>query len=383
MPERLPQSGFRLESVVEPDRAIVVRLAEVPVPEPGPKDVVIRVEAAPINPSDIGVMFAAGNVSKAEQGGTPALPLVRLPLSDGAAAAASSRVGEALPIGNEGAGTVVAAGSSEAAQELLGKLVGVSGGGMYSQYRTVRASACLPLPEGTPLTLAAASFINPMTALGMVETMMAEGHQAIVHTAAASNLGQMLNRLCLREEVPLVNIVRSTAQKELLQAAGAQHVCDSSSEDFAAELAEAVRATGATIGFDAIGGGAMADHILKAMETAASEQDGFQAYGSDTHKQVYVYGSLDFGPTTLRRNYGMAWGVGGWLLTPFLQRAGRERIARMRRKVADELTTTFASEFGEQVSLAGALRPEAVAAYGRPSTAAKFLIRPNDQIGAE
>ncbi|MGH3273036.1 MAG: hypothetical protein ACRDNZ_01755, partial [Streptosporangiaceae bacterium] len=279
--------------------------------------------------------------------------------------------------GNEGAGTVVAAGDSDAARALLGKVVAVAGGGMYAQYRCVSAAACLELPPGASAADGAASFVNPMTALGMVDTMRMEGHTALVHTAAASNLGQMLVRLCLAQEIPLVNIVRSPAQADLLRAGGAAWVCDSSAGTFMADLIAALRATSATIAFDAIGGGTLASQILTGMEAAASAGAEFSRYGSTVHKQVYVYGGLDRAPTELSRGYGMAWGVGGWLLTPFLQKAGPARAAELRQQVADGLTTIFASRYTGQVSLAGALAPEAIAVYGRQATGGKYLIVPH------
>ena len=260
---------------------------------------------------------------------------------------------------------------------LLGKTVAAAGGAMYGQYRAVDAGLCLELPAGTPAVDGASSFVNPMTALGMVETMRMENHTALVHTAAASNLGQMLNRLCLSDQVPLVNVVRKPEQEELLRAAGARHVCNSTSPDFMDELTAAIKETGATLGFDATGGGKLASQILTCMEAAASAGAGFSRYGSDVPKQVYIYGSLDRGPTELTRNYGMAWGIGGWLLTPFLGRVGLEGLVRLRDRVAAELTTTFASSYTDRVTLAGALRLENLQAYARQATGSKYLILPN------
>jgi hypothetical protein len=223
----------------------------------------------------------------------------------------------------------------------------------------------------------ASAFVNPLTVLGMVETMRAEGHTALVHTAAASNLGQMLNRLCLAEGIPLVCIVRSAAQADLLRAAGASWVCDSTSPDFMTELTAAIKATSATIAFDAIGGGKLASQILSGMEAALSEDAAFSRYGSATHKQVYIYGGLDRGPTELTRGYGMAWGVGGWLLTPFLAKVGLEKVVELRDRVAAGLSTIFASQYTAEVTLAGALQPDAVSAYSRQATGQKYLITPN------
>jgi NADPH2:quinone reductase len=274
---------------------------------------------------------------------------------------------------------VVAAGTSDAARALLGKVVAVAGGAMYAQYRCVSAAACLELPDGARAADGAASFVNPMTVLGMIETMRLEGHTALVHTAAASNLGQMLNRLCIGEQIPLVSIVRSPAQAEVLRAAGASWVCDSTSATFTADLTELLRATSATIAFDAIGGGSLASRILTCMEAAASAGAGagFSRYGSAVHKQVYIYGGLDRGPTELTRGFGMAWGVGGWLLTPFLQKAGPEKVAAMRQRVAAGLTSIFASHYTDQVTLASALSLDAIAVYSRHATGQKYLVTPN------
>jgi hypothetical protein len=286
-------------------------------------------------------------------------------------------------VGNEGAGTVVDSGSAESARALVGKTVALAGGAMYSEYRTVDASLCLELPEGITPAEGASSFVNPLTALGMVETMKREGHRGLVHTAAASNLGQMLIKLCIEDGVPLVNIVRKPEQVRILESAGAKYVCNSSSADFMGELIQAIQATSATLAFDAIGGGKLASQILTAMEAAATARaTSYSRYGSDTHKQVYIYGGLDRGPTELSRGYGMAWGVGGWLLTPFLQTIGPEAFQRLRRRVTAGLKTTFASSYTREVSLAGALRLDAISAYAKQATGEKFLITPNKGMGS-
>ncbi len=306
----------------------------------------MRVEASPINPSDLGMLIPGADMTAATLGGTPHRPTVSAPLGAGALAGLSARVDKPLPVGNEGAGTVVAAGSSPAAQALLGKTVGIAGGAMYTQYRVVAASACLVLPERATARDGASSFVNPLTALGMLETTRRQGHSALVHTAAASNLGQMLVKLCIKDEVPLVNIVRKPDQEELLRSLGAVHACNSSSSTFSTDLAEALKATSATLASDATGGGTLASQILNAMEEAASSSAAeYSRYGSTVHKQVYIYGALDTAPTVLTRNFGMAWGLGGWLLTYFLQSAGAETIGRLRARVAAELTTTFASTY--------------------------------------
>ena len=368
--------GVRIESLVTPEATVVLSLVAGEVRDPGPDEVIVRVEAAPVNPSDLSLMFAFGDVTRAELSGSDEYPVATIPLSPGAMKAVAARVGQSMPLGNEGAGTVVAVGSDEAAKALEGRRVAVAGG-TYSQLRRVKAAACLPLPDGASARDGAAAYINPMTAVGMVETMRAEGHRGLVHTAAGSSLGQMLIRLCNEDGVPLVNVVRSPAQVALLRAAGAEHVCDSSAEDFEEQLTAALKVTGATLAFDAVGGGGLADQILACMERAVSEGAGYQNYGSDIHKQVYLYGFLDHSPVLLGRSYGMSWGVGGWLMPRFLQQAGAERVAEMRRRVAAGLTTTFASNFTDEVSLAGALQPAAIATYGQPTTGTKFLVRPN------
>jgi NADPH2:quinone reductase len=373
-----PDTTLQLVSLVNADHTLQLFLEAVAVPEPGAAEVVIRVEAAPLNPSDLGLLFAGADMAAAVSTGTPERPVLSAPMPDGAMRAVGGRIGTPMPVGNVGAGTVVAAGSSADAQALLGRTVAAAGGGMYTQYRCLDASLCLDLPEGTRAAEAASSFVNPMTALCMVETMRLEHHSALVHTAAASNLGQMLNRLCIEEEIALVNIVRTPTQEELLRSAGASHVCDSTSPDFPNELTAALAATSATLAFDAIGGGKLASQILACMETAANAGARvYSRYGSTTRKQVYIYGSLDRGPTELARSYGMAWGVGGWLLTPFLQRIGPEATGRLRHRVAAGLKTTFASTYTDEVSLAGALQLDAVAGYGRQATGAKYLINPN------
>jgi NADPH:quinone reductase len=377
MPAEIPATALQLRSLVSADRTVRLFLEPVEVPEPGPNEVLVRVEASPINPSDLGLLLAGADVTAAVSTGPADRPVVTVALPDAAMRALQQRVGVPMPVGNEGAGTVVAAGSSPAAQALLGKLVAAAGGAMYAQYRCVDVSLCLELPEGTAAVDGASSFVNPMTVLGMVETMRLEGHTALVHTAAASNLGQMLNRLCVQEQIPLVNVVRRSEHEELLRSAGASYVCNSASPAFMEELIAAVTATSATLAFDAIGGGKLASQILTCMEVAASaEAAHYSRYGSNMHKQVYIYGALDRGPTELTRNFGFAWGVGGWLLTPFLQKIGLEGLQRFRTRVAEGLTTTFASSYTDQVSLAGALQLDAIAAYARMATGSKYLIIP-------
>jgi len=372
------KTGLQLRSLIKKNGELEISLLQVPTPEPSADEVVVRVEASPINPSDLGLLVGAADMTTAKAAGSKDAPVVTARVPDAAMRAMAGRLDESMPVGNEGAGTVVAAGESAAAQALLGKVVAAAGGGMYSQYRPVNVALLLELPAGATAIEGAASFVNPMTVLGMVETMRMENHSALVHTAAASNLGQMLNRVCIEQQIPLVNIVRKPDQEAMLRAAGAVHVCNSASAGFMAELIGALKATGATLAFDAIGGGRLASQILTGMEAAASAAaGGYSRYGSAVHKQVYIYGSLDRGPTELTRSYGMAWGIGGWLLTPFLQKAGLERVAQLRDQVAAGLTTTFACSYTAQVSLPGALSLDAIASYGRQATGSKYVIIPS------
>ena len=374
----IPTTGLQLRSLVAADGTLQLSLQAVEVPTPGDGQVLVRVEAAPLNPSDLGLLFAGADMSTAVFAGAGEASTVSATVSPAALRALAGRVGESLPVGNEGAGTVVAAGASDTAQALVGKTVAVFGGSMYSQYRCVEVAQCLELPGGVTAVEGASCFVNPLTVLGQVGTMRREGHTALVHTAAASNLGQMLNRLCLADGIDLVNIVRSSAQEALLRSAGAEHVCNSTAPTFTDDLTAALVATGATIAFDAIGGGRVAGQILTCMEAAlVSSTAEYSRYGSTTHKQVYIYGGLDRGPTELNRNFGTAWGIGGWLLMPYLQKVGAEEVERMRQRVAAEITTTFASTYTKHVSLIEALSPDAVTAYAKQATGEKYVITPN------
>jgi NADPH:quinone reductase-like Zn-dependent oxidoreductase len=376
-----PKSGLQLRSLIKESGELELSLQRVPVAPPAPEEVVVRIEAAPINPSDLGLLLGPADVSAARVSGDGDALVMTAPVAPGAMRFAAARLGQSLPVGNEGAGVVVAAGEAPAAQALVGKTVAVLGGAMYAQYRTIRAADCLVLPDGVTAAQGASCFVNPLTALGMIGTMRAEGHTALVHTAAASNLGQMLQKACLADGVALVNIVRSPAQAQILKGIGARHVCDSSTPGFMDDLIAAVDETGATLGFDAIGGGKLASQILTAMEAAAARKaSGFSRYGSTTHKQVYIYGGLDLSPTELNRGYGMAWGVGGWLLTPFLQKVGPAEVQALRARVAREITTTFASHYSRTISLAEALQPKLAAEYNRKSTGEKFLIDPSRDL---
>ena len=376
-----PGTGLQLRSMVKNDGTLELSLAKVPTPEPKPEEVIVRVEASPINPSDQGLLFGGADLSTAKSSGPAGSPVVTASIPPAVLKTLGGRLDQSLPVGNEGAGVVVHAGSSPAAQALVGKTVAILGGSMYGQYRCIKAVQCLVLPPGTTPAEGASCFVNPLTALGMVETMKAEGHKALVHTAAASNLGQMLQKICVKDKVGLVNIVRKPEQADVLKKIGATHVCVSSAPTFMDDLTEALVATGATIGFDATGGGPLAGQILTAMEIAANRTaKEYSRYGSTVHKQVYIYGGLDRTPTTFNRAFGMAWGIGGWLLTPFLQKIGFEAAQKLRERVAAEVKTTFASTYTKEVSLAQALQLSEIAVYSKMGTGAKYLINPNKGV---
>lgn len=375
MTENYPSSGLQLRTLIKPDGELELSLVEVPTQAPGPDEVVVQIQAAPINPSDIGLLFGAADMSTAKASGTSERPVVTAAIPDRYMPAMAARMGQSLPAGNEGAGVVIAAGSSPASKALLGKTVAMLGGAMYAQYRTLNVDQCLPLPQDATAADGASCFVNPLTALGMTETMRREGHKALVHTVGASNLGQMLNRICLQDGIGLVNIVRQPEQAALLRKQGATHICDSSSPTFEADLTKAIEQTGATLAFDAIGGGKLASQILNSMEVAISRgEKEYSRYGSNVLKQVYVYGGLDLRPTEITRSFGMTWGIGGWLLFPFLQKIGPEAVATLRARVASELKTTFASHYSHQISLAQALDLDVIAGYTQRATGTKYLI---------
>ena len=371
------ETGLQLRSLIKKSGVLEVSLVSVPTPEPAADEIVIRVEATPINPSDIALLLGPVDMNTAKQSGSVASPVLTANVLERALPALSSRLDQSMPVGNEGAGTVVKAGASPAAQALLGKLVAVASGSMYSQYKVAKAIEALVLPSGTTAKQAASCFVNPLTALSMVEVMRREGHKALVHTAAASNLGQMLNKICQRDGVALVNVVRSAEQANILKELGAKIVLDSNSPRFMAELIEAVGATEATLAFDAIGGGMMASQILTAMEAAAAARmTSYSRYGSNTFKQVYIYGMLDTSKTELTRTFGFSWSVSGWLLTPFLQKIGLPDVNRLRQRVVAELTTTFASHYTQEISLRDVANLEIARAYNKRATGEKFLIVP-------
>jgi len=372
------KAGLQLRSLIKSSGELEISLLTVTTPEPTADEVVVRVEATPINPSDLGLLTGAADMTTANASGTSEHPVITAKVPEAGMKAMASRLDESMAVGNEGAGVVIKTGASDAAKALMGRTVAMIGGAMYTQYRCLKVNECLPLPAGTTPAEGASCFVNPLTALGMTETMRREGHKALVHTAAASNLGQMLNRICLKDGIPLVNIVRSTEQADILRKIGAKHVVDSSSPGFIDDLTAALTESGATLAFDAIGGGRLAGQILTCMETAINKHAKvYSRYGSNVHKQVYLYGSLDPRPVELNRAFGMAWGVGGWLLFPFLMKIGPVDGKRLRERVVDELKTTFASHYTRIVSLQEALDPANIAVYAKRATGEKFLINPN------
>ncbi len=378
MTSSVPTRGLQLRTLIKPSGELELSLASVETPAPAADEVIIRIEATPINPSDIGLLFGAADMSAARFSGTATAPVVTAPVPERAMKAMAGRLGQSLPAGNEGAGTVVAAGASEAAQALLGKKVSVIAGAMYAQYRSVKANQCLVLPADASAADGASCYVNPLTALGFVETMRFEKHTAVVHTAAASNLGQMLLKICQKDGIQLVNIVRKPEQEAVLRGLGAKYVCNQLAPSFMEDLTQALVETGATLAFDATGGGKLAGQILACMETALNKTaKEYSRYGSPIHKQVYLYGGLDMAPTEFNRNFGMAWGIGGWLVFPFLAKLSAETNARLRARVAAELKTTFASHYSNEISLAQALSKEAITAYNLRATGTKYLVNPS------
>ena len=369
-------TGLELRSTISSAGALTLSLEPVTITPPGPEEIIVRVEAAPINPSDLGLLLGPADMTTLRAGGTADRPTLSAAIAEARMPAMKARLDQSLAVGNEGAGTVVQAGAN--VEHLLGRKVGMIGGAMYAEYRKLPAMGVIPLPEGASAADGASMFVNPLTALAMVETMRREGHKALVHTAAASNLGQMLNRICIADGVSLVNIVRNEAQAAILREIGAKYIIDSSAPGFREALTDAAAETGATLAFDAVGGGKLANTILHAMEAAANRSAAeYSRYGSSTWKQVYIYGMLDTGPTELDRGYGLAWGVSGFLLTPFLMKIGMEDAMKLRARVAAELTTTFASHYTAAISLRDALKPEVVQAYAKKATGEKYLIDPS------
>jgi NADPH:quinone reductase len=375
----LPTTNTVMMTLVKPEGQLEVYFERRPMPEPKPHEVLVKVLATPINPSDLGLLFGGADMSTARAGERDGLPMISADVPPAGMRAMGGRIGDALAIGNEGCGVVVKAGDSPEAQALVGKTVALLGGEMYAEYRCLPVQMTMPLPDGTDPVDGASCFVNPLTSLAFTETMRMENHSAIVHTAAASNLGQMLVKICAKDGIPLVNIVRSDEQVAILKGIGAQHVVNSGADDFMDRLVDAIAETGATIGFDATGGGKLAGQILTAMEAAAvRKMTTYSRYGSDTFKQVYIYGALDLSPTTFSaRSFGLTWGLGGFLLTPFMAKAGMETVGQMRKRVVDELTTTFKSHYSHEIPLTEALNVDVAHAYNAKRTGEKYLIKPH------
>ena len=369
-----------IRSTVTSEGNIELSITKAERPIPSADEVLIKVEAAPINPSDLGLLLSfAADLSSISTSGSEDETVTSMKIHPALMGSMKSRLNQSMQAGNEGAGIIIDAG--ENAKELIGKTVGLAGGAMYSQYRCVPAASCLVMDEGTSPAEAASSFVNPLTALSFVETMKMENHTALVHTAAASNLGQMLVKICKDDGIPLVNIVRKSEQVDLLKNLGAEYICNTSDESFMDDLVNALVTTGATLGFDATGGGnngELPGQILSAMEIAANKTaKEYSRYGSDTYKQVYIYGGLDQSPTVLKRAYGMSWGLGGWLLTPMIGRIGMEKFGQMRMRVAKEIKTTFASSYAEEISFEEMLQPETIKSYAKQATGNKYLVNPH------
>ena len=374
------QTSKEMRSKVTKEGYMEISIIETQIPKPKGNEVLIKIEAAPINPSDLGRLLSyAADLSDINtmEGNHPAQ--IKIKLKEKLMSPLKPRLDHSLSLGNEGAGVVVDAGSE--AKEMIGKTVGLAGGGMYCQYRCMPANNCLLMDDQTSPEEAASSFVNPMTALGFIETMKLEGHEALIHTAASSNLGQMLIKICKTDSVPLINIVRNSSQIELLKNVGANFVCSTSDKSFEEDLFTSIKETGATLAFDATGGGnegKLAGQILSSMERAIlSSSKEYKIYGSDTHKQVYIYGGLDRSPTILNRSYGMSWSIGGWLLMPMINKFGMEKFQKMRERVAREIKTTFASKYHKHISLEQALQPDIIRAYAAQSTGKKYLITPH------
>jgi len=366
--------GLELRSTILASGELRLDLVEIEVGDPAPGELIVQVEATPINPSDLLLLLGPidlGSIAASADGAG-----LRAQVAAGALASVSARMGRSLVPGNEGAGLVVAAGHD--GEDLIGKRVGMRGGGMYTQYRELPVRDCVILPEEATSADGASMFINPLTALCFIETMRMERHDALIHFAAASNLGQMLNRICVADGIPLINVVRNAEQAALLAAEGAACILDGTAGDFEARLTEAAAKTGATLCFDPIGGGRQASVALAAMEATAAERvSEYNRYGTDIFKQVYIYGLLDRTPTILDRWVGFAWSVGGWLLTHRLRQIGPERAKALQQRVVDELKTTFKTSYSRTLTLREALSPDAARAYKRKATGEKYLITPH------
>ncbi|MGN6496704.1 MAG: zinc-binding dehydrogenase [Tsuneonella sp.] len=365
-------TGKQLFTTLAPDGTLTVEVAETQFPDPTGNQVLVKMEAAPINPSDLALLFGPSDIDNAQYSAGKLVAKMPEPFNS----AAKGRPGQRMPVGNEGAGTVVAAGDSPQAQALIGQRVACVPGHAFSQYAIADAAMCLPLGDVSSRD-GASAFVNPMTALGFAENAKMDGQKALIHAAAASNLGQMLVKICQEDGLELVNIVRKQEQVDLLKGIGAKHVVNSSADDFMDKLCAAIDATGAYYGFDPIGGGTTVDACFKAMErVAVRKMSDYSRYGSNQQKRMFIYGRLDLGPTILTPSYGFGWTLSGWLLTPFLAQAGMETMVRMRQRVLDNITGTFASSYKREVTLEQMLEKDAACDYRRMQTGEKYLVTP-------
>ena len=369
-----------IRSTVTSEGTIEISIVKSDKPRPSEDEVLIKVEACPINPSDLGLLITfAADLDTMSVSGSGNATVAKMKIHEGLMKQMKPRLGKSMKVGNEGGGVVEDAG--EKFKHLIGKTVGLAGGAMYSQYRCVKASNCLVMNDDTTTTEAASSFVNPLTALGFIETMKFENHSGLINTAAASALGQMLVKICKADSIPLVNIVRKSEHVDLLKSLGAEHICNSSDSEFLNNLVDAIVETGATLGFDATGGGnegKLVGQMLSAMEIAANKTvTEYSRYGSDTYKQVYIYGGLDQSPTVLNRSFGMQWGLGGWLLTPWIGKFGADTFQKMRERVADEIKTTFATAYTSVISFEEMLQPEIIKKYAKQATGEKYLVNPH------
>jgi NADPH2:quinone reductase len=369
-----------IRSTVTSEGNIEISIVKSDKPKPSEDEVLIKVEACPINPSDLGLLISfAADLDTVSVSGSGNATVAKMKIHEGLMKQMKPRLGKPMKVGNEGGGVVEDAGANF--KYLIGKTVGLAGGAMYSRYRCVKASNCLIMNDDTTTTEAASSFVNPLTALGFIETMKLENHSALINTAAASALGQMLVKICKADSIPLVNIVRKSEHVDLLKTLGAKHICNSSDPEFLNKLVDAIVETGATLGFDATGGGnegKLVGQMLSAMEIAANKTaTEYSRYGSDTYKQVYIYGGLDQSPTVLNRSFGMQWGLGGWLLTPWIGKFGMETFQKMRQRVADEIKTTFATDYTSVISFEEMLQPEIIKKYAKQATGEKYLVNPH------
>lgn len=355
--------------------AVELSLEDASVAEPVDDEVVIEVRAAPINPYDLRLMIGAADPATAVAVGTRDRPVTRLQIPEAPGRIVQRDAQSAHRAGAEGYGRVIRAGSASEARALLGQSVAVWASGLYSRYCKVHASECLPLPASTEPAAGAGALLNPLTAQAMVETMRAEGYAALLNSAAGSNLGRTLRKLCCADGIELINVVRSEAQAQALRAEGARHVCISSAPGFAEDLTACLRIAGPTLSFDAVGGGTLAGKLLSAMDAAKSHDAGGPDTGGPPCK-VYIYGTLDSSPSIINRGYSHSWSINGWTMPAILKKIGAQRVAQLKQRIVRDLTTVFAAQYARTVSLSEMIAPQIIAACARRSTGAKHLVDP-------